>query len=488
MEFPQVKWRRELLLLTVSLMEVCWFHPWTTLFVRFTDGTQRHISALALLAVLLLAIYLTRVLTSLDIPLIAHRLVTVGVALLSVLVFLWLSFHTRYRFTDWHWIADMGSHAFDFSYALPYEWSVFLMIAYLWWRGIGISQKTLGTATVGFYFRWGIVAYIWFHLAGLFWRGSRDLSPLIFAFFFCGLLAVALARAEDVTRRHTGIRSPFNGNWLGILLGGTLLVLLLGLGVASMLSVSGIGTALLWLRPVLSLLQAALSAVIIALAYLLQPLMWFLVQLGKRYLGEQFARDLGSEGQRLLELLPTDEQMVATPWYLHALKITVLLGVIAVVLLVIFWTVNRHRQRQALGRQEERESVWSAGDVTPDLIGALRGGLQKIKDGLAGLGQPGVDQYSLSSVRRIYASMVRLATSAGYPREKSVTPYEYLSGLCETFPGNEEVVQTITEAYIKVHYGEVPFSKEELARVRDAGRQIMDRGGEQRDTSSGHRF
>jgi len=479
MRFPRLRWRRELLLLSVSLMEICWLYPWTTLFIRFTDEQQHSISALTLLIVLLLAMYLTRILSGVDIPILVYRLVMVGGSLLSVLAFLWLHFRARYQLIGWRWLVAMGSHALDFSYRVPYEWPVFLIVSYLWWRGIGLAQGILGTETVGFRFRWGIASYIWFHLANLVWGSSRGLCPLIFAFFFCGLVAVALARAEDVSQRHVGIRSPFNASWLGILLGGTLLMLLLGGGLAAILSVSGVSAVLHWLHPLISILQTALNAVIIALAYLLQPLMWFLVRLGKRFLGEQFMRDLGPDQQGLLELVPSDQQMALTPWYLQALKIVVLLAIIAIVLLVLFWTVNRRRQREASGRLEERESVWSSANIGQDLVGALRGGLQRLKDGLASLGQRGSDWYSFTSVRHIYASLVRLATSAGYPRERSVTPYEYMNGLYETFPGNEPEVQTITEAYIQAHYGEVPFSEEELDRVREARKRIMNRPNEQ---------
>ena len=251
MRLPRLSWRQELLLLSVCLMEICWLYPWTILFIRFTDERQHSISALTLLIVLLLALYLTRILSGVDIPILVYRLVMVGSALLSVFVFLWLHSQARYQLIDWRWLVAMGRHALDFSSRVPYEWPMFLTVSYLWWRGIGLAQGTLGTVAVGFHFRWGIASYIWFHFANLVWGNPRDLSPLIFAFFFCGLVAVALARAEDVSQRHVGIHSPFNAGWLGILLGGTLLVLLLGGGIAAVLSVSGVSTILQWLQPIL---------------------------------------------------------------------------------------------------------------------------------------------------------------------------------------------------------------------------------------------
>jgi hypothetical protein len=468
----RLSWRRELLLLTVALMEVCWIQPWTRILVRLTERTQEDISALVLFVLLLFALYLTRSLSRMDIPLAVHRLVTIGMALLTMSVFLWFHFYSDYHVLDWRWVAAAGRHALDFSLRVPFEWSAFLIVAYLWWRGIGFAQKRLSPESVGFYFRWGIVAQIWFHFVALMWGSLQDVYPLIFGFFFSGLLAVALSRAEDVSQTHAGIHSPFNASWLGILLGGTLLALVAGGALASVLSVSGVQLLLQWLQPILSILRQALSAVIIALAYLLQPLMWLFVRIGERFLGDQFLQELESQDE-LLELLPTDEQIAATPWYLHALKILVLLLIVAIVLLVVYWTVNRRREGGNSGRREERESVWSAGDLRQDLLSNLRARLQKIRDGLASLGQLSRERYSFVSVRRVYASVVKAATRAGYPRPSSSTPYEHMSILRQAFPGHVADVQSVTEAYIRAHYGEVPFSSEELDRVRKAGSRLI---------------
>jgi len=470
----RLSWRRELLLLSVVLMEVCWLHPWTTVLVRLTDTAGQDIAAATLFAILLLVTYSTRLLRRLDISLTAQRLVTVSIALLSVLVFFWLHFYPDHSFTDWHWIASLARRSMDFSQRVPAEWPMLLIIAYLWWRGIRFVQQRLSPGSVGFYFRWGIIAYIWFHLVSIMWGGGEYVYSLIFGFFFSGLLSVALARAEDIAQGHAGIQSPFNGSWLGILLGGTLLVLLLGGAVASVLSVSGVQLLLRWLDPVLSVLRAVLNAVIIALAYLLQPLMWALVRLGEKYLGGDLLEELES-GDALQELLPTDEQMAATPWYLHALKITVVLMVIGLVVLVIYWTVNRRQQRDASGRREERESVWSTDELRQDLLDTWRARLRKMRDGLTALGQLGRDRYSFISVRRVYASVVKAATRAGYPREASSTPYEYVTDLDAAFRGSEADVRVVTEAYVRAHYGEVPFSSEELARVRGAGSRLVGR-------------
>jgi hypothetical protein len=46
------------------------------------------------------------------------------------------------------------------------------------------------------------------------------------------------------------------------------------------------------------------------------------------------------------------------------------------------------------------------------------------------------------------------------------TPYEHRPILYRAYPGGEAAVDAITEAYVHVHYGEVPDSREEMDQLR----------------------
>jgi hypothetical protein len=72
------------------------------------------------------------------------------------------------------------------------------------------------------------------------------------------------------------------------------------------------------------------------------------------------------------------------------------------------------------------------------------------------------------SIRNIYANTARLAGQRGFPRHPARTPFEYLPDLMAAFPGADSEVTAITEAYVGVHYGELPSSREELAELRAA--------------------
>ncbi len=61
-----------------------------------------------------------------------------------------------------------------------------------------------------------------------------------------------------------------------------------------------------------------------------------------------------------------------------------------------------------------------------------------------------------------------------YMRSPSETPYEYLAALAELWPSNRADARLITEAYIKVRYGEVPETEAELQAIRQAWRRLAE--------------
>ncbi|MCP5094724.1 MAG: DUF4129 domain-containing protein, partial [Chloroflexi bacterium] len=76
------------------------------------------------------------------------------------------------------------------------------------------------------------------------------------------------------------------------------------------------------------------------------------------------------------------------------------------------------------------------------------------------------------TIQRIYAKMSHTAADLGHPRGEAETPYEYLSALHMLWPEHKPEIQTITTAYVKVHYGELPANKEEFNQIEQAWHHI----------------
>ena len=96
-----------------------------------------------------------------------------------------------------------------------------------------------------------------------------------------------------------------------------------------------------------------------------------------------------------------------------------------------------------------------------------------------GFGQSILDRFrafrhwrAAASVRHLYRHMCATAGEYGYPRSESETPYEYLQTLYQAWPEGVEDAKLITEAYVRVHYGEYPESKEELTEIEAAWKRL----------------
>ena len=107
-------------------------------------------------------------------------------------------------------------------------------------------------------------------------------------------------------------------------------------------------------------------------------------------------------------------------------------------------------------------------------VNSLRDGCDRLKDlaGLVGRFGPGMRLYAAVSIRKIYANMARLAERQGFPRQPAQTPYEYLPDLGLAFPDCQAEATAITEAYVKVHYGEAHENVRKLRRIREHWQQI----------------
>jgi hypothetical protein len=68
--------------------------------------------------------------------------------------------------------------------------------------------------------------------------------------------------------------------------------------------------------------------------------------------------------------------------------------------------------------------------------------------------------------------MCRTAAAAGFPRGAAETPYEYITTLHSVWPDNNSEITLITEAYIRVRYGEIPETENELQEIKSSWQQL----------------
>jgi hypothetical protein len=68
--------------------------------------------------------------------------------------------------------------------------------------------------------------------------------------------------------------------------------------------------------------------------------------------------------------------------------------------------------------------------------------------------------------------MSALAASYGYARASAQTPYEYRQRLGELWPQGRAESDLITQAFVRVRYGELPESNEELQELHRAWERL----------------
>ena len=479
-----LNWRKEALYATLVAAEMCWFAPWALVITQRAlvlsvasltvevAVAASYATALKLGILVLAVVYFSRIMDRLQLDLLYQRVILIVAVVITAFLIMRSFLYPGYGLFDLGWLGKAGG-ALLYFYSLPPEAIVVVILLFLWWRGISIGQRNLTLQGVGFSFRLGVLLLVF--STPLLSILGYDFTVLILPFFFFSLMAVALARVEEVNQAKGGVGAPFNFTWLAILLGSIVVVLITAWLISRIYSVEGFSQILRWLEPVFAPLLKVVEYVLILLIKLLEPLLrWFfgIFQRVAEGLPESF-EGLEPSG---LEDLPVGGP-TQPPRLLMAISRYVCLGLVGVVaLIVLALTLRRRRDRQRRG-DEIRESLWASAAFADGMLNSLRDGWDRLKDmaGLMGQFGPGMRLYAAVSIRKIYANMARLAERQGFPRQSAQTPYEYLPALGLAFPDCQAETTAITEAYVKVHYGEVPESIRELQRIREYWQRIRER-------------
>lgn len=476
MSLLRIAWRKELLTVTVAAMEVSWAYPFLLIFGGALG--PRFLSLFSAFSLLLVAIYLSRLLAKMR-PSYSQPAMAILALLISMLVIKGDLF-PKYVLLDFRWASEL----FRVGNILAGELitpGIMALIAtlYLWWRGINLGRESLGPYFVSHLFRLGMVALTGAVVLGIMLL-PFDMAPFILLYFLSALLAMALARVEKAEEQME-TPSPFNIYWLAVPGSAILTLLFLGTVASYLLSLKTVGALRFWMGKIFPPLFYYL---LLPFAFLAQIISNLLSHLSIHY--PQLTQSLSEEPSTTVAN-PFLERMVNSA--VSFLNIFVVVVPIILFLFVVWFTARSLRRWQEMRRgasSEIRKSILSPALLAQDLAFFLRGAWGKLTgdEGLAGLKdrlRPWRED--LSSIRRIYATMLRFAANLGLPRRAGETPYEYLPTLRQTWPESQEQLSYITESYIRVRYGEVSLSLEELERVKQAwlavkSRALVDRGTE----------
>jgi len=484
-----LNWQLETLLLALAGMEICWFTPLFLAFTRSAWVFPPYLVALMLWflvwGMMRLALFLAQ--RQIGSPL--YELIVIGMVVLSSLLVIRLYVYWGTPWHDWSWLPATGRSLTHLIQGISDEVIVLGTMLFLWWRAISLSQQDHSFQSVGYEFRRNVLLLIVSMLILSYLVGS-EVDVFVAPFFFCCLLAVALARVKDKSQVSGGIERPFGPRWLAILIAASLLVLGLGWLLGHVYSVEGFGTLLAWMDPFFVWMGRAAGWLVVQFLRLLGPLMEWVINTLNRLLDDRLFQAPQSGSDELLRQMQEEVGEYGAPpaWVLFLGRyLCPTLIVVAALLLIVVWLERRRRWRRRVV-EDERESLWEEAGTGLEPGGLLQQAWERLRELVGQVGRFGIGRrlYAAISVRYIYANVIRLAERRGVPRPPAKTPNEFLRLLVQAFPENEADLERLTEAYVKVHYGELLADHQELDELRACWERLRGAAAARRLDQEGH--
>ncbi|MDT8305074.1 MAG: DUF4129 domain-containing protein [Anaerolineae bacterium] len=458
--------RHELLYVAWALLEVSLLAPLALSIISWARFWSPAAFALWLLLILLVPFNLNRLLTLYEVPASRQRKIVFAALLLTVILSLRALLYEDTGIFGLQWLRELYRHFVEPGNPLwSRDLSLFFLLLFLWWRGLSLAGRSPDIKDMGLRLRFSslILAPL---IAGIATLTGTPVLGFVLLHFFVTLVAVSLTRAEEIALERTGRSYPLRPRWLAVI-ALTSLALVSAAGLLAMaISGEGLEQLVTWTAPVwvaIRFFTTTLVSVVSHLVfYLLLPLFW----IGSRLMA--WLRSL-----EVLPLAPPSDQPPpeAIDLNLFLRQLTgpeepILLWVNRLLLLLFFAlllfatvaAVSHLVGNRRLSLQSEERSV------APERRSRGPGLGQRLRRRLTFWQQ----WRAAASIRRIYRQMGELAAAYGYPRAAAQTPNEYLSTLGELWPDGQDESTQITQAYVRVRYGEVPETEEELQALRRA--------------------
>lgn len=367
------------------------------------------------------------------------------------------------------------------------RWTNFLVVPELvgllpilqaWWRGQTLSQHQTGTIRIQKAFRYAI----WLHLATGFirYQVAGELSPMPFyIFLFAGLVGLGSARLATVGSLRGGHGVPFDRGLaagIGGMAGGLILV-------SSVVAIWAGGPIANFIRRILGgIMNGFVEVFFLVLGPVIRWFISLLENIGGpevTILPQDDAFDPNRMGDTLQQALADLSEEITPPTWAADLGQIVkfaLIGIgILIVLLLIYAGLRQWRQMGRLSIRSDSESLISLSDLPRLLQQAVRQRIQSMVDNFQKL-RPDERRYAAARIRRIYAELMQLSQRLDTARPKALTPLEFLPTLQERFESEDEALDLITRAYLKVRYGELPETRQQVEEVETAWSKVETRG------------
>lgn len=478
----KVRWRpwREISAVSLLLMELSWLIAWHSSLGWPGEWTVKASLFLFYGALVSLVYWSSKVMFWLQLRRNAQRAVLGLQFLLSYFFILSQLLYSDQPFSVSMILTNLEGAFQSPSVLLPHELTLFILCAYLVLRSAILAPSWIGVGVVSVRFRLGTVALLVLSSLNL----SLPLSEIrgeIYIFLFSSFMAFGAARISSLYVLRGGIRHGFSFQSVSSVLSSAIIV------TGSAYLLGGLASSSLS-QPVANLFFIAMRLLFIVFVLLASPI-FFLGLIVITWLGGNSANFpiiavLELEIKKVLQMVTDFVIMIVTLIQninirlpdLRWLRPYFLWGMAGFFMILLLRELGRggYSLRQIGDSFIEEQTSKADGTMRAWVRKAFDDQIKKISQRLKVFDRSGY--FSALRIRRIYAQLTKLCGRLDVPRADTATPLEFLDELELLFPDESLEVSTITHAYNRVRYGELPEMPEEVRAVEIAWRVVRKRG------------
>lgn len=485
--------RHRLLFISLAAMEVAWFLPFAlTVFIRMqrqsapTEVVQLPALLLysgawaplvffafcwgILILYLISADLINR--ARLDFPMreALMLLIVIGTFLFGVRLVIFPDL----AFGDLRWLGSVVRAIYDPGTTAPSVTNAAILFLlgvnlFLWLRVATATNRSLTFLSVGMSFRIGLLLAIVGNalLISVARQPVQQGLLYLWIFFGFGLLAVALARIDEkafLASQSSGTTLPWGR--FGQLLLFTSATVSLAVLASRVFTPASVSTVLGWFAPLWQLLTRLFLFLLSAIFIVIGPLLDQFVEAMRALLANMEPIPVGQSEYGALEEAPAALDFGEIVQHVALVRYCMITAALVVVFFLIWLLFVRTRERTLLEEPEISDAEGMA------IGGNPFSRLRNLGNLLRNYGlRPGL--LAAISVENLYANVSRLAGRRGFPRPAAQPPDEYLQTLMRAFPDYPRELQRLTNAYMRVHYGDHPVDADELAQLRTDYQQMQ---------------
>jgi hypothetical protein len=333
-------------------------------------------------------------------------------------------------------------------------WHV-LVICLLGLRGVALATKGIEQHNVLASLQLGLLMFLLYGLSASI-AEPVGTAVVFFIFLAFGMTSLSAAGVASISDLRGGRLPRLNWAWTTGILASALLAA--GIAVLAGWLLSGKEISTFLGQIVIGLLTGLIALIALIISPFVFLLFWIITQIIQLMSGLIDRKVLDTFLQSLKVMGQTGQDQVVLLINATAVRNLIMGSTVAAVILITLVIIRRQPRKRRLVAEENslhtgaNRRVGSQGKIGKDRPGWLNP--RRL--------------LAAAQVRRIYAQLMDLCGRLGYTRPAALTPLEFLPTLQQVFPEGEAQVSLITSAYLRVRYGELPETADEVKEIRQA--------------------